>query len=184
VEFQLRHKDGRFVWIHTRATPVRDPESGTAQRLLGVHMDVDEKKRARDESEQHLATINAIFDAMPDLFFLLDSDGCIEDFRASAGSDLYRKPEDFLGRPMQEVLPANVGVDFLSAMQEARLTRELVTHEYALPMIGGSQHYESRISYTDAERYAVIVRNVTNRYEAEKNLADRVRETEGMYQLY
>ena len=44
-EYRMRHKDGTYRWILTRAALVYN-EDGRAMRMLGSHIDITEKKRA------------------------------------------------------------------------------------------------------------------------------------------
>ncbi len=60
VEFRLRHKDGSWRWILSRATLLHDT-SGEPARLMGIHVDVTERKQteealrqARDELERRV----------------------------------------------------------------------------------------------------------------------------------
>lgn len=60
VEFRLRHKNGSWRWILSRATLLCDT-SGKPSRLMGIHVDVTERKQAeealreaRDELERRV----------------------------------------------------------------------------------------------------------------------------------
>jgi PAS domain S-box-containing protein len=55
VEFRMRHKDGAWRWIYTRAEIFRD-DRGQAVRVIGCHVDITERKRA----EQRLAAFAAL----------------------------------------------------------------------------------------------------------------------------
>ena len=48
VEFRLRHRDGSYRTIFTRAGLVSD-ETGKPGRMLGTHMDITERKRMEDQ---------------------------------------------------------------------------------------------------------------------------------------
>lgn len=53
VEFRLRHRDGTYRWILSRAVAVREPD-GTAARLAGSHTDISDRK----EKEAQLIEAN------------------------------------------------------------------------------------------------------------------------------
>ncbi len=70
VEYRLRRADGRIIWIHDKAFPIRD-KSGRLIKLAGVAQDVTERKRAeqaaqtaRTFSEKLIETANVIFVAL------------------------------------------------------------------------------------------------------------------------
>jgi PAS domain S-box-containing protein len=50
LEFRVRAKDGSFRWIHSRGQVVR--EDGRPVRLIGVGMDVTERRRAEEDREE------------------------------------------------------------------------------------------------------------------------------------
>ncbi|SDH23344.1 PAS domain-containing sensor histidine kinase [Roseospirillum parvum] len=59
IEYRMRHRDGRWLWIWDHARPVAWNANGSVARLLGVATDIDARKRwelaqqeARQQAEQ------------------------------------------------------------------------------------------------------------------------------------
>jgi PAS domain S-box-containing protein len=67
MEFRLRHKDGTYRWIYTRADKQFD-DAGRPCRLYGCHIDITERKQAEDalfRSEKNLReTLDATTDGI------------------------------------------------------------------------------------------------------------------------
>ncbi len=123
--------------------------------------------------EQHRQTefLTALFEAMPDLYFLIDGDSTIRDFRGSQPAELYVPPEYFLGRRMGDVLPEDVAARFTAAVAQASTSGELVTLEYQLPIRQSTPWYEARIvPIRDHDQLVCLVRNVTELHEARLHL--------------
>ena len=52
MEYRLRRSDGAFRWIFDRGVPYTD-DSGAFAGFIGSCVDVDERRRAQDEQQQH-----------------------------------------------------------------------------------------------------------------------------------
>lgn len=73
AEFRMRHKNGHFVWIRSRATAMRD-ENGKAIRLMGTHFDITKEKKSESELKKlHQAMIQS-----PIMVVITDLKGFIE----------------------------------------------------------------------------------------------------------
>jgi len=56
-EFRLRHKEGHYVHVLSRGFPVREHAGGPVTRIVGMHLDITDRKRteaALGESEERL----------------------------------------------------------------------------------------------------------------------------------
>jgi PAS domain S-box-containing protein len=73
AEFRMRHKNGHYVWIRSRATALRD-ENGKAIRLMGTHFDITKEKTSESELKKfHQALIQS-----PIMVVITDIKGYIE----------------------------------------------------------------------------------------------------------
>lgn len=75
AEFRLKHKNGHYVWIRSRATAQRD-ENGKAIRILGTHRDITEEKK----SESEFKKLHQAITQSPISVVITDKDGYIEFF--------------------------------------------------------------------------------------------------------
>jgi len=75
AEFRMRHKNGHYVWIGSRATVVRD-EQGKAIRMFGIHRDITEEKKSENEFKK----LNQAIAQSPISVIITDTHGYIEFF--------------------------------------------------------------------------------------------------------
>jgi sensor domain CHASE-containing protein/signal transduction histidine kinase len=138
--------------------------------------------QAEDQVRRGEAVLNSVFQALPDLFFLMDADGTIREYRAQSGSDLYTPPETFLGKRMQDVLPPTLASQFEQSMTDAEAHGKLVTYEYDLTLAHGERRFEARLSrLPDSTQLISVVRDITGPYRDRQALTEseaRLRQSE------
>ncbi len=132
------------------------------------------EKYARDLQELH-RKLTATFDAIPDLLFVLDSEGRICEYHCTTES-MYVPPEVFIGKNVRQVLPSEAADVIINSIECA--AREGRHHGaiYSLPMPNGRNWYELSIAVKNGvslqdRLFVAIVRNITNRKQAEEALA-------------
>ncbi len=142
------------------------------QTLTGVITDITEHTLAEQNLRQSVSEVQAILQALPDLYFRLDSEGTILDLRAGRAADLYYPMEALLGKKIQDV-HHRVGKHFRDAIQQSLETNSLSIIEYSIPRKTGEQFYEARFVPLLDNQIIVVARNITERKQAEEELALR-----------
>jgi len=153
---------------------------GRVVEILGSGEDVTERNLAERALRESDAKNRALLDALPDLMFRLSRSGIHLDFHAPARGELLVAPEAFLGKGVEEVLPAEVADTYRSRITEALASGEAQTFQYELSFPDrGVRAYEARMVVSGADEVLVIVRDVSDR----KQLELQLRQTQKMEAL-
>ena len=122
--------------------------------------------------------LQAILDAFPDLVYRLKSDSTIIDYKAGQNNSQLHSSKGFLGQKIVKLLPRGVAKQIEQAIIQTLKTQSLVSLEYTLPMSGGEVHYEGRFLPFDSGQVILIVRDVTQRKQAEIGLKKQAEDLE------
>jgi len=171
IECRIRYKDGS--WHYVEAIGNNLLEDPTVTGVIVNIRDVTDRKRMEEEINQTASELQAIFQALPDLLFRLDTDGTILDYKAGNASELYVSVDEFIGQKVQNILPSDVGLRVHDAIRKANKTKSLATLEYSLPMPGGEQTYEARLLPLPEDQIISVIRNITHLKELENELRIR-----------
>jgi diguanylate cyclase (GGDEF)-like protein/PAS domain S-box-containing protein len=169
LEFRALKKDGAVS--HYRLSVRLLSENGH-RTLTGVITDITDQVLAEQNVRQMASEVQAILQALPDLYFRLDSEGTILDLRAGRAADLYFPVESLLGKNIQDMHP-RVGKQFRQAIRQVRETNAPSIIEYSIPRKPAEQFYEARFVPLLDNQIIVIARNITERKKAEEELALR-----------
>jgi len=120
---------------------------------------------------QTTSELQSLFQAFPDIYFRLGSDGTILSCHAGTSVELYVPPEDLVNKRLQDVLPENVGYQCYKAFLQALRTNSLVVVEYSLPLTDGEKNFEARLVPSLDQQVIVAVRDITERKRAELALS-------------
>jgi PAS domain S-box-containing protein len=165
------HGGERRIWEYHSTLRT---EGVPAPIVRGVAHDVTDRFRAekalRESAaarQQAEARHQAILRALPDMIFLLTTDGVFLDYHARDLQHLLVPPESFLGRNISEVLPPDLANGLARCFMQALESNEPSAFEYSVPVNGETRYYEARVVRCDSDKLLSVVRDITERTRAE-----------------
>lgn len=164
AELTLLHKNGSDVCVFS--SHVLFTNRNNQQQLYCIDINLADVKQAQAQAlfKEHM--LKAAFEAMPDLFFLMNAEGTIIYHHASIEKNLYVSPEKFLGKPMLDFLPEEVANKFKKNINKVLSQQGVVSFEYELAMPSGLSFFEARISHLpEYNQLVAIIRDITEQHK-------------------
>lgn len=160
MEYRLRRHDGEYRWLHEQGKPRYDADHRFIG-YVGSCLDVTELRRAEAVALERGAILEQVFDVIKDMLFVLDAEERFVFFQAGAEDRLYRRPEDFLGRPMGEVIPPALVPPLRAAMQRAR-EGGIQEMDYSMDLPVGTHFFNARLAWLPGgEQCMFLVRDTS-----------------------
>jgi PAS domain S-box-containing protein len=164
---------GKLKWIQGTSQPELQAEGDFVWN--GLVMDITDRKQAEEKLQASEARYKAILDAIPDLMFRISRDGEYLDLK-SEGANITLSRDEIIGKHLQELLPSDVAAISQVAIAKTLDSGTLQTCEYKLPTPLGVRDYEARLVVSGQDEVLAIVRDITERKQAEvalQNLAQK-----------
>ncbi len=167
----VRRKDGKMVQISIFASLLQRNKEPIG--LVSDMRDITKEKQAQEELQKTSDELMGIFHAIPDLFFRVNSNGKILNYKAENLDDLYLDPEEFLGKKIPDILPPDVSKIIMDGVQDTLNQKNIVTVEYSLPKMERPdivESFEARMLPVPNNQVLTIIRNITRRIQAEESI--------------
>ena len=143
-------------------------EIGHEQCVLSMFHDISVQKQTMDALQKSEARVRALLEAMPDVIFEFSRDGVFLDSIHAQDVNMLLPPEQFLGKNIRDVMPAEISAPAMFAIKRAIETGQLHAFEYMLPVRGEPRSYEARVMAISGNRAIAIVREITTRKQIEQ----------------
>lgn len=169
-EFKVITKSGKTKWVLFSGDLIE--YLGKPAGIITV-IDINDSKLAVEALKISEEKNNALINAIPDIIFIIKSDGTFIDYKAENTSELLLPPVEFIGKKVTEVLPENLAKIMLQHIDLALKTSGTVQYEYSLdtPEVN---YFEARMVKSGEDQVLSIIRNITSR----KNFEDKILKSE------
>ncbi len=127
-----------------------------------------ELHEAKEKAQQSESRISALLKTFPDLIIVLDKNGTYIDYYTMETSDLFKKPEFFIGKNLIDILPSDVAGKYKEYSDAAINTKTVQVLEYSLPIPTGEEYYECKLTAFEDNKILCLIRNITQRKKIEK----------------
>jgi len=158
-ETREQTRDGRIVHFLNNAIGVI--ENDCLAGLWGTQLDITALKNIEEALLLSEARTRALLDAIPDMIFEFNRDSTILQFIPSATSRPLLPPEQFLGKKLQEVLPASRANQTAFAIERALESGHVHAFEYQLLQDNENRTFEARITPLSPDTVLAMVRDVS-----------------------
>ncbi|WP_448570233.1 sensor histidine kinase [Trichothermofontia sp.] len=168
--YRIVRPDGEVHWIATQFSPLQD-ETGTVTRFIGLAEDITQQKHAEAALRQSEATKQAIIEAIPDLLMRMQADGTNLEFISNTDFNVIPDLDQLAQNvSLTDVLDSDLCQLRLTYAQRAIATGQTQVYEHKI-CIGEQWHYEEiRIAPLAQDAVLVMIRNITDRKQAELEL--------------
>ncbi len=141
-----------------------------ARELTHLAASVNDLAEALHRQALHERELKGIFQALPDLYFRIDTRNRVLTYSGGRLADVFGGPEHYEGRLLSEVLPGDFAARLQELVAQAVADQVPVNLEYDFPEELGERAYEVRVVPLASDQVIAILRDITARRTAEAAL--------------
>ncbi|WP_338421685.1 PAS domain S-box protein [Nostoc flagelliforme] len=140
--------------------------TGRQKVLKQLQAETGKRQAAEAQLRQKTSEFAAILQVLPDLYFRIDADGTILDYKQGLMESLSILPGDCQGKSLRECLPPALGDRFHQAITQVLETQYEVSFEYTLSPPEENNNFEARLLPLPEQQIIVLVRDANNNVQA------------------
>jgi PAS domain S-box-containing protein len=174
---EYTHAGGLKVSVEVNEQLLKNNE-GQVRGMRLASIDVTDLKKSEDAAYETAKELQALFQGFPDLFLRIDKNETVLDAKGGQRSDSFLRTDKFLGRNLQDLLPAGVLAQVCAALEKVHNSNAMEIVEFSLQDRLGSQSYEMRVLPLHWDEWIAVIRNITARKLSEQRYMNDAQELE------
>ncbi|MFX1393542.1 MAG: PAS domain S-box protein [Promethearchaeota archaeon] len=180
-EYRIITKAGRVCWVLENVQKFYDKERNQVG-VRGFIIDISEKKKLEENLKESEKKYRTIFEAIPDLFFLISSDSTILDYNTSE-IEFYIPREKIMNSKLINFVSSELGKQTLDRISRVLTTKNPQILEYSSYMNDKNQFFEARFFYFSMNKVLLFIRDITNKKESEARLIEHAKKLETLNRI-
>ncbi|MBF8984241.1 PAS domain-containing sensor histidine kinase [Lutibacter sp. B2] len=161
LEYDIVCKDGSVKTISWFNISKKFPIHGWHSWAFGI--DVTNRNKTEERLRKKTKELKKIFEALPDLYFRINSQGIILDCMSGIHSDFDIVPKECIGYAFRDIVPEEMKSFINKKISKVFKTNRLVEKEFELKENGKLKYYESRVIPLIKDEMIIIIRDISKR---------------------
>jgi len=167
IEFRMRTKDNHWRWILARGKAVEQDNQGKAVRMLGIHMDITERKQAEMDLQSQRKLLEGVLDSIKDVIGVQLPDHTMVQYNRAGYELLGLSENQVQGKKCYELLGKTGPCDYC-ATSRAYMSKKMETVENFIPELGRDFLCTSNPVLDDNGNIKLIIEQLTDITEKKK----------------
>ncbi|MCD4822649.1 MAG: GAF domain-containing protein [Methanococcoides sp.] len=159
--------------VGNKETPYDEADVRQMTLLMDGMWGLVKRRNAEDDLYKSEMRNRLILNSIPDLMFKFSGDGTFLDYNTPPEGSLMFPASDFIGKNISDIFPKHISNPSIVNIKNALKTGNIEILNYQIDWDGGVLYYESRFVATGDDEVLAIIRDTTDRKEAEKMLREK-----------
>ena len=169
-------------WYSSTKAPYRDKD-GSIVGVIGISRDVTQSVQASQALAHSKRENELLLEAIPDMLMRVDRDGTYLSFKYPSGFVPWQVDEHVVGMSVFDSVPLNTAKQVMSLIKRALETGVSQDMVVTLPTDEGDVHRDVRIIRAADNEVLIIIRDVTQRRNAEQQRDEYYRLTDAIRRI-
>ena len=181
VEYRLKHKDGRWIWVEIKGKILETDDNGIPVKVIGTLVDITERKESERAVVEHERLMSTLIDTAPAYIMYLDGEFRFRKVN-QAYVDMIGLPKDEIeGKIYYEIVPESLMKQLESNIQTVIQSKKLQLFEMSSNFPEEGKYFMAAVNphFLDDMKtlkgIVIVVIDITAHKTAEKELHEKER---------